>query len=331
MESLTLDLERPSHALLLFAAIYCGGVCPAIYLLGPARRFAPTLLALVPAVLFFPIFWAAPGPVAILTGMFAAAIFLRALDARLSYEGDSRLGYLLYINWLVTHPSEDREPAPARERVKRLARGVTLVGLTIGLLLLSGQLQLWTSWPYLDTVLVTVEVGLLLIGAVDLMTVAAWTVRLKWHWVDGVDPGCFWAPSLRAFWGRAWSRPVAGALRRGIFVPVGGRRAMARGVFVVFLACGLMHAAPLVLGGPNRAAWAWIASGSLAFFMLHGAVLMLEASLPRLTRRGPLGRVILYGTFLATAPLYPAAMIIAIGGHGGRPLESYILLRIFGG
>jgi hypothetical protein len=158
-------------------------------------------------------------------------------------------------------------------------------------------------------------------GLVDLITVVAGTLGLKQFLVDGIAPGFVWSPSLSVFWATEWNRPTAGVLRRGIFLPSGGRRARARGVVLVFLASGVMHAAPIVLGGTNRLVWAWLAGGTLAFFVIQAIGVLVDAAL---RRRG--GRPLLVAVFALSLPLYPAPLAIAFGVDGRPPQSATIVI-----
>ena len=102
---------------------------------------------------------------------------------------------------------------------------------------------------------------------------------------------------------------------------------MARGVLAVFFVSGFLHAAPLILYTPNRRYGVLLVVGGMLFFIVHGFVIVLEGGLPRRVRRSWFGRVILYGTWAATLPLYPPLIMMALGVHGDRPLESYVLIR----
>ncbi len=264
---------------------------------------------------------------AVIVSMWAFLFFLRALDARVSRREGSGLDHALYCLWLRTHPSEDRQTPSRRAWLVRGLRGALLCSGTVALFALGRQLRLWQLHPLADDALSALELATGFMGGVDIFTFLAWTAGIRTFLVDGLDPWFALAPSLGAFWATRWNRPTAGVLRRGIYVPCGGHHAPLRGVLLVFLACGLMHAAPILLGGTDRVLWGWLAAGTLAFFLLHAAGLVVEGALGRHGRHGVLGRVILLGVFAVSLPLYPAPLTIALGLHG-RPPETATLLAL---
>ncbi len=292
------------------------------------RRRAPraaVAVAAFPAVCSLAIFWRPPGPVGVLVSMWAFLFLLRALDARVTRRDGSSLDHALYCLWLRTHPSEDR-PAPRRKAwLVRGLRGAILCSITVALVALGRHLRPWQRHPLADDALSAIEVATGLMGVVDIFTFLAWRFGIRTFLVDGLDPRFPLAPSLGAFWATRWNRPAAGVLRRGIYVPCGGRRAPLRGVLLVFLASGLMHAAPILLGGTDRVLWAWLAAGTLAFFVLHAAGVIVEGALGRHGRHGILGRAILVGVFAVSVPLYPAPLAIVLGLHGRPPGTASVL------
>ena len=288
------------------------------------------LVFAVPALASLPIFWCSPGGTAVVASMYGFQVLLRALDARVTFRVApgvpptlrSGVEYALYCLWHRTHPSEDRlvKRTSSRARAVRVARGVTLLATVLALWSVGGRAELWRHHPYLEDILVAAELALGLMGLVDIITFVAATFGLKHFLVDGIGPGFAWSSSLSVFWATTWNRPTAGVLQRGIFVPVGGRRARVRGVLLVFLACGVMHAAPILLGGEDRVAWAWLAVGTLAFFLIQAVGVLVDAAF---RRRG--GRPLFVAVFALSLPLYPAPLAIAFG-IDSRPPESATLI-----
>lgn len=288
----------------------------------PRHPALATLVYAVPALASFPLFWSAPGGAAVIASMYGFLVLLRALDARATLRVTSGVDYVLYCLWLRTHASEDRiaaREASTPARALRLARGVALLAAVLVLATIGSRAELWRHHPVLEDLLVASELALGLMGLVDLITVGG-TLGVKHFLVDGLAPGFAWSPSLSVFWATAWNRPAAGVLQRGIFIPSGGRRARVRGVLLVFFACGVMHAAPILLGGNDRIVWAWLAAGTLAFFMIQALGVLVDAAS---RRRG--GRPLLFAVFALSLPLYPAPLAIAFGVDG-RPPESSTLV-----
>jgi hypothetical protein len=301
--------------------------------LWPRRRGAIVPLMLAANVLLYALFWETPGAVPVALAMALAGGTLRANDLAQSLPTDTPRGQFLRV-WffLARHPKDPPRPSPELAPALRAGRGLALVGLGVGALLLGNQVQLWQTQPYLDDLWMAAELGLVYLGTVELASPLAHRAGVTEHLllVEGLSPRFLIAPSLRTFWSSEWNRPVSGALRRGVFDPLGGRRRLGLGLLGVFLASGLLHGPPLLLaaGGAQRRLWCVLALTSTAFFVLHGLVCLLEGALARGRRRW-LGRLSFYATFLLTLPLYPAPLFVVFGAHG-RPVESstpLVLLR----
>jgi hypothetical protein len=63
--------------------------------------------------------------------------------------------------------------------------------------------------------------------------------------------------------------------------------------------------------------------------LVHGLAIVGVGALPRRLRRGPTPRVFLYALWALTVPLYPPLIMMMIGVHGPRPIETYALIRWF--
>ncbi|MCW9005874.1 MAG: MBOAT family protein [Gammaproteobacteria bacterium] len=165
------------------------------------------------------------------------------------------------------------------------------------------------------------------VGMVEIITVICMSLGLQFFIVDSFAANFALPPSLRAFWTKWWNRPTSGVLTRGIFMPSGGQRNRIRGLLLVFFACGLMHAAPLVLAGEQKMLWFILALGALGFFMIHALALSLEQFFPRKLRKGLFARIYFYLVMLISLPLYPAPGRIAFGAHN-RPPETASVLKL---
>lgn len=148
---------------------------------------------------------------------------------------------------------------------------------------------LWLAWLAMSTV-------------ADLVT----AVIMQW----GIDfEELFDAPPLadspRDFWGRRWNLFVHRFAARFVFVAFGGRRHPARATFGVFVCSGLMHEYFIAgcTGGFGR-----YTGFMTAFFVLHGAAVLLEMRLRRRRRPSRLPRpaaiVLHIGWLTLTGPLF---------------------------
>lgn len=298
-------------------------------------RGAVVALALLLNAAVYGLVWETPGLVAVLLAMGAAGHLLRAVDAVLGFPEASRREFALFLAVFLRHPTRDRRTESSAAPGLRVARGLALVAASLGLVALGARLRPWTWSPWLDDLWMAAELGCLFLGLVELVSPLARRLGIGEAvlFVEGLALDFAWSPSLGAFWSVRWNLPVANMLRRACFVPLGGSRRLVRATLGVFLVSGLVHAGPMLLGGLDRALWAWLAAGTLAFFLIHGLVVALESALPRAWRRGPVGRVTFLATFLLTLPLYPAPLLQLMGVHG-RPVEALtpvVIARTLGG
>ena len=314
--------------LLLFLIFFYLIATPLAAYLWPKRKLVLLVWAM-PAVLVYPMLWQWPGFFSVCVGMATLLLYLRALDAHATFDKSDRLAYAAYCHWLLPHSSEIKIPDSVRQRLIRFMRGCLFVMFALGMLWLGAELELWRTYPYLDDLMMAFELGFGFVGIIEIGTVLCMTLGIQFFIVDSFHPGFVLAPSLRDFWTKWWNRPTSGVLNRGIFVPSGGRRYRVRGLMLVFFACGLMHAAPLVLAGQQKMVWFVLALGALGFFMIQAVALSLEHVLPRKLRKGLFARVYFYLVMLVSLPLYPAPGLIALGAHN-RPPETATILRLTG-
>ncbi len=125
------------------------------------------------------------------------------------------------------------------------------------------------------------------------------------HVAEGFDAPPL-ARSPRDFWGRRWNLMVHDMVFRHVFLPMGGLRKPLRSTIGVFVVSGLIHEYFVVaaLGRPSSYT-GWM----MAFFMLHGAAVMVQLAWDRGPgRRKKMGRplaVILHlGWITLTSPLF---------------------------
>jgi hypothetical protein len=286
-------------------------------------RVLVLILAAVPSLLVYPLFWDHTGFFAVALAMTAAGHLVRAFDAVFGFPEASRKQSLLFMLFLIRHPTRDLRRKLTTPPLRRSARGLLSLAAGFALLGLGQRAQIWRWAPYLDDLLMAAELGVVFLGSVDLITPIARRFGLDelLLFVDALTPDFAWSPSLRVFWGSRWNSPVHNMLRRGVFTPLGGRRRVASATLVVFGVSGFMHAVPMLLGGEERLLWLGLAAGAMGFFVAHGLAVLAEGKLPKRLRKGAVGRFVVYGTFLATLPLYPAPLFALAGVHG-RPIES---------
>lgn len=325
----------------LEASLLCLGVAVSVNvaqaLIWPRRSLRSAVVAL--AVLLNPLtywlMWETPGFAAVALAMLAAGHLVRIADAVLSFPHATRRQFVLFLLFLIRHPTGDRRPEPSASPRMRIARGLVLHLVAFALFALGYRLRLWTWAPYLDDLWMAAELSCLYLAGVELLSPLARRLGIREFliFVDALAVDFAWSPSLRAFWSSRWNLPVGNLLRRAFFLPLSGdRRRTLRATLIVFLVSGLMHSVPLLVGGPDRVLWAWLAVGALAFFLVHGLVTIAEGTLPRPSRRGLLDRSVFFATFLLTLPLYPAPLFQAMGVHGRPPeaLTPVVIARALG-
>lgn len=144
------------------------------------------------------------------------------------------------------------------------------------------------------------------------MDVATESIRFV-HRLFGIDvPPIQRMPILSQtvseFWSGRWNRPVSGWLNEYFFLPFARRRQLVQGTVAAFTASALAHAWLFNAAvGPTGA----LMGGG--FFLLHGAVVLVETRLR--VRRWP--RVLRHawtmGWLLLTSPLFVLPVLEAIG------------------
>jgi hypothetical protein len=159
---------------------------------------------------------------------------------------------------------------------RALALGVAGVAACVALLVAGNAVRLWRWSPYLDGLLVCLEVAVGATGINNLLLFASSAARGRP--IAGLQDRPALSASLGEFWAARWNHIVAANLDRGFFRPLARRRRPAAGVVAAFAASGVMHvlavlaAAPLAVSlGP--------ALQVFAFFLLHGALVLAERGL----------------------------------------------------
>jgi D-alanyl-lipoteichoic acid acyltransferase DltB (MBOAT superfamily) len=105
--------------------------------------------------------------------------------------------------------------------------------------------------------------------------------------------------SLREFWGDRWNRIVGGWLREAIFLPLARRRRTTEGSTLAFVASALLHgyAATAAIGAAK-------AAPMIAFFLLQGALVLVERALRVERWPDAWARIWFFSAMLCTLPLF---------------------------
>jgi len=105
--------------------------------------------------------------------------------------------------------------------------------------------------------------------------------------------------TVQEFWGERWNRPVHELLTRYCFAPFARRRRPRVGVFMAFAGSAGIH-----FWMTYAAIGVWLALVMGAFFLLHGAIVLVERRMRVARWRGPWGRAWTIGCFTLTTPLF---------------------------
>lgn len=117
------------------------------------------------------------------------------------------------------------------------------------------------------------------------------------------------ARTVGEFWSRRWNRSVHAWLNEFAFRPVAKRFGVAMGVLAAFGASAVLHFVPICVA--YDAKWAGVMA---AFFVIHGAVVVIEAKLGVARWPRALGHVWTLGIFSITAPLFVLPLLQSLGG-----------------
>jgi len=117
------------------------------------------------------------------------------------------------------------------------------------------------------------------------------------------------ARTVGEFWSRRWNRSVHAWLNEFAFRPVAKRLGVAMGVLAAFGASAVLHFVPICVA--YDAKWAGVMA---TFFVIHGAVVIVEAKLGASRWPRALGHVWTLGVFAVTAPLFVEPLLQSLGG-----------------
>jgi alginate O-acetyltransferase complex protein AlgI len=188
-----------------------------------------------------------------------------------------RLRKLRPIGWASLAIWPGMDPAPFEgvppgtdEDGARFTRGVIRALFGVALLLGSALARDLMPRPVVEfatiaSILLIVHLGLSDIGT-SIARAVGWNVRplfeVPWR-----------SRTLSDFWTRRWNRPFV-ELDRLVFLPTLTKRLGLRGaVFAIFLISGILH--ELAISFPAGAGW----GGPMAYFVLHGALMLVERKL----------------------------------------------------
>jgi hypothetical protein len=269
------------------------------------------------------VMWSCPAIITVGLGTIFCVITVRALDAAASNRRLSRGAYLGYVLFVVLVPESEKPkaPPPRGQALVRIARGLILLGIALGLAGLGWFVQPWRIHPYLDDVWFTLEMAVVFTGLVDLSYAFACLFGVRAP--SPHDPTFFLATSVRSFWTR-WNTMFSGALRRAVFRPLGGRRRLVPAVLATFAVSGLVHCLPLLVKGVRWQHVALVMGSAFLFFMLHGGAVLLEGALPARVRRRA-GRALFIAVWAVTIPLYPGMLSACGRRHRRLPGDMTIL------
>jgi alginate O-acetyltransferase complex protein AlgI len=176
------------------------------------------------------------------------------------------------------------------------AAGHTAIGL--GLILMARESCLTSDAGSLESVFpsVLLLVGVCLVFHFGLLTLLAAAWRLLGVPADELHRRPTAARSLTEFWGRRWNLPFAALTARVVYRPLRRRVGAPAALFAAFALSGVLH--ELAVSVPVRAGF----GGPLAYFLLHGAVVLAERRL-RPEAWGLAGRVWTAAWLIAPLPL----------------------------
>jgi hypothetical protein len=207
------------------------------------------------------------------------------------------------------------------------------MGACVALLVAGDALRLWRWSRLMDDLLVFVEVA---VGAAGIHDTIVGVAALGFgRHVRGLLDRPELSTSLSQFWGRRWNRQVQADLDRGFFRPLARRGGWRAGTMAAFAASGVMHAVA-VLDADRWEITLVPGAGVMFFFLLHGALILVEQTLRSRAARPAVGaptepRSRLLGRRLATLTLFallspllldPFASVTHVHGRRLGPPQS---------
>jgi hypothetical protein len=264
---------------------------------GSSRRRGGALL-LAMAVLGVPFLWRPTSPlVAFVAALVALWGAIRVVDL---YREHPARSWRMRL-WHVLAIFDTRLAARVRPRVDAGAFGRGLLFCAIGA---GGAAMVVYAAPRFDG---TAHAAARWLGGVVLVYglasgVAEW-LRSIYLLIGVAVPPIHRSPlasrSLREFWGDRWNRVVGRWLREAIFLPLARRRRTAEGSTLAFVASALLHGyATTAAIGPAKAV------PMIAFFLLHGVLVLIERALRVERWPDAWARLWFFAAMLLTLPLF---------------------------
>jgi len=218
-----------------------------------------------------------PGPAQLALGLLVAYLGIRAAALAQRVRGRRLPGAgEIARELLVPSPLLAERSTPIRGPARLVARGVLAMGACVGLLVAGDVVRLWQWSRYADDLLVFVEVA---VGAAGMHDAFVGVAALAFgRHVRGLLDRPELSASLSEFWGRRWNRQVQADLDRGFFRPLARRGAWRAGTLAAFAASGVMHAVA-VMDADRWSVTLVPAAGVMFFFLLHGALILVEQAL----------------------------------------------------
>lgn len=109
-------------------------------------------------------------------------------------------------------------------------------------------------------------------------------------------------------WGTRWARPVSGWLREHCFRPLARRRRAMLGLMLGFVVSGVGHAYPVLVASDAK-----MALLMLSFFLVQGAIVLLETRLGVSKWPRPARRAWTVTMMLASSPLFVEPALRVVG------------------
>ncbi|MCR9164670.1 MAG: MBOAT family protein [Nannocystaceae bacterium] len=247
----------------------------------------------------------------LIVSAFAVVWAARVWERAHGREPDVAAGWRFWLWWGV--PADARLPRTSAEAaenkrrgVARLLRAAAKLGVVVVVVGVNRSVDDITASTVGFTAWSMIYVYASISGVADALTGALMLTGL--HMSESFEAPML-ARSPGEFWGRRWNRFITRWAFRNVFIPAGGRRSPARATMLVFVLSGLMHEYLLVA---FQGGWSRYAGWTLAFFIVHGLVVVATA---RVKTSLPVPAAIaLHLAFLfGTAPLFLIPLDDAVG------------------
>ncbi len=206
----------------------------------------------------------------------------------------------------------DARHVPRCERSLRIdlfVTGAFEIALAVGLFIacdLLPPVAMYSGWPSALRTLVAGTSAYFLVEGVARVAEGLCAAH-------GVAIGALHAEPIQSrtvaeFWAKRWNLAIHALLNDNVFRPVAKHAGAATGVMAAFVASAVLHFVPIWVAYDAR--WA-CAMG--AFFVIHGAIVIVEAKLGVVRWPRVLGHAWTLGWFAITLPLFVEPMLRSLG------------------